>query len=335
MGRPTIADIVRESGISRATVDRVLNHRQGVHPRTREAVERAMAKLTLGEKPQADLPEIDFALRLGAGLMAQIKRMSPCLGERRFVIHDLHQLGDAAVSAKVRQLCEDIARPLVVTVKETPQVVAELARARRRGKTIIALISDLPSEARDAFVGIDNRSAGETAAYLVGRALGDRPTTVGLVLGDHAYRCHQEREIGFRLALRTNFPRVALVGEAIGQDSPKVTKEAVFRLLDAHPAIGALYNVSGGNVGLAEAVAEASRTSDILTISHEINFTTVPLLREGKLAYLLSQDPRDLLREAVRQVDVLRSERLESEVFVDFGVYTIFNIPTYGRGELA
>lgn len=335
MGRPTIAEIVSESGISRATVDRVLNNRPGVHPRTRETVQRAIAKLTAHEEPHGDRPPVDFALRLDTGLMAQIKRFASCLGERKHAIYDIYQADDAGVLARIKDLCEDLTRPLVVTVMNTAPVVAELARARRRGKVVIAMISDLPSEARDAFVGIDNRAAGETVAYLIGKALGDRPTSVGLVLGNHAYRCHQEREMGFRSALRTHFPRIALMGEAIGQDNPQTTRSAVLKLLEGNPGIGALYNVSGGNAGMVQAVAEAGRTNDIMTICHEINHVTVPLLRDGGLAYLLSQDPCDLLREAVRQADTARAERMVNEVFVDFGVYTRFNIPSYGQGTLA
>lgn len=334
MSRPTIDDIVRESGVSRATVDRALNNRPGVHPRTRAAVERALAKLASQQEPTSELPEIDFALRLGTGLIAQVKQLASCLGDRRHVIHDMHQQSDAVVLARIRTLCEDIGRPLVVTVKETAQVVVELARARRRGKVVVAMVSDLASEARDAFVGIDNRAAGETASVLIGRALGDRPTTVGLVLGDHAYRCHQDREIGFRHGLRTNFPRIALAGEAISHDNPDIARAAVLKLLADHPGIGAIYNAGSGKEGVAAAIAEAGRTHDILAITHEVNHVTVPLVMDGRIDYLLSQDPAELLREAVRQVDTPRSERLASEVFIDFGVYTRCNIPSYGRGLL-
>ena len=332
--RPTIADIVRESGVSRATVDRVLNDRTGVHPRTRNTVERAIAKLTATGGPQDAQPAIDFALRLDTGAMAQIRSNSACLGDRPHQFHDLHQKNETAVLAVVHELCDDVSRPLVLTVKNNPQIVAELSKARRRGKPVIALISDLPEEARDAYVGIDNRAAGATAAFLVGRALGDRPTTVGFVLGDHTYRCHEDREIGFRSALRSHFTRVVVAGEAIGQDSPLVTRAVVRQLLESHPGIGAIYNMSGGNAGMAEAVAEVGRTRDILLITHEVNDITVPLLRTGKLDYLISQDPRDLLTEAVRQIDVLRSHRLTGEVLVDFNVHTLFNIPSYSHHSL-
>ncbi len=332
MGRPTIDEIMHESGLSRATVDRALNNRPGVHPRTRAAVEQALAKLSSRQEPTATLPEIDFALRVGEGMLTQIRRSASSLGDRRYVIHDMQQQGDAQVLARVRALCEDATRPLVLTLKETPQLVAELARARRRGKTVITLVSDLPSEARDAYVGIDNRAAGETAALLLGQALGDRPTTIGLVLGEHAYRCHQDREIGFRHGLRTNFPRLALVDEVLSHESAAIARQAVLKLLADHPGLGAIYNAGSGKQGVADAIAEAGRTDDILVITHEINHVTVPLLLARRINYLLSQDPRDLLHEAVRQVDTLRAARMASEAFVDFGVYTRCNLPAYGRG---
>lgn len=329
--RPNIADIVRESGVSRATIDRVLNERPGVHPRTRIAVQRALAKLTASEGPLEARPPIDFALRLDMGLMAQLRHNAYCLGTRPHQFHDLYQTNETEVLELIRKLCDDISRPLVLTLKNSPQIVVELTRARRRGKPVIAMISDLPTEARDAFVGIDNRAAGATAAFLVGRALGERPTTVGFVLGDHSYHCHEEREIGFRSALRSHFPRVVIVGEAVGQDSPLVTRSSVRKLLEDHPGIGALYNVSGGNAGMTEAVAEAGRTGDILLIGHEVNEVTMPLVRNGRLDYLISQDPRDLMNEAVSQIDLLRIQRKASEVLVNFGVYTLFNIPSYSH----
>jgi LacI family transcriptional regulator len=329
--RPTIADIVRESGLSRATVGRVLNGREGVHPRTRALVERSLARLSADEGPVETRPVIDFAVRVDSGMTTQMLQAAACLGGRPHQFHDVYQKSDSAVLAIVRELCEDASRPLVLCVKNTPQMVAELARARRRGKQVIAMIADLAAEARDAFVGIDNRAAGATAAYLIGNTLGARPTTVGFILGDHMFRCHEDREIGFRTALRAHFPRIAVAGEAVGQDSPLVTRAAVRKLLEDHPGIGALYNVSGGNVGLAEAVAEVGRTGDVLVVVHEITDIHVPLLRAGKINFLLSQDPRDLLTEAVRQIDLLRMHRSASEVLVDFGVYTAFNMPSYGN----
>ena len=43
--RTTVSQIAREAGVSPATVDRVLNDRDGVRPRTREIVLQVARKL--------------------------------------------------------------------------------------------------------------------------------------------------------------------------------------------------------------------------------------------------------------------------------------------------
>jgi LacI family transcriptional regulator len=281
VARVKISDIARETGLSRATVDRVLNNREGVHPRTRTQIELAVSRLTAAPAPVAEHPPIDFALRLDRGMMDQMSSAAAKFAYRKIELRDLHQMDDAHVLAAVRSLCQNVSRPLVITVKNTSQVIMELVKARRRGKVVVAIISDLAPEARDAFVGIDNRAAGETAAYVVGRTLGDRRTTTGFVLGDHAYRCHEEREIGFRSALRSYFPKVVIAGEAIGHDNAPATRAAVRKLLEEHPAIGALYNIAGGNLGMVRAIEDVNRTGDILAIAHEANGITVPCCATG------------------------------------------------------
>ena len=43
--RPSIDEIAKLSGCSKATVDRVLHGRAGVHPRTRDKVNQALGQL--------------------------------------------------------------------------------------------------------------------------------------------------------------------------------------------------------------------------------------------------------------------------------------------------
>lgn len=331
MSRISIADIVRESGLSRATVDRVMHNRDGVHPRTKAQVELVMARLSAALMPDTRHVPIDIALRLDRGMMDEMIGTARKIDNPALFIEDLHQKDDAEVLQIVRTLCQDVTRPLILTVKNTPPMVMELNKARRRGKRIIALISDLAAEARDVFVGINNRAAGETAAFLIGRTYGDRPTLVGFVLGDHTYHCHEDREIGFRSALRAKFPKVVLAAEAIGNDNPQSTYTAVRSMLQKHPGMAAIYNVSGGHAGLAKAIQEVGRTGDIMFICHEVTEITVPLLRNNQLDFVLSQDPRELLGTAIRHAQYVTADNTPSTDLVDFYVHTAFNLPQYAR----
>ena len=331
MRRVRIAELVAETGLSRATVDRALNGRPGVHPRTRAVVEAAMERLA--KRPdRADVPraDVDVVLRLGRGLMSQFSRISETEGRPGLRLYDMWQEGEESILELVRTLCADASRPLVITAKNTDALIGELARARTKGKRIVALISDLSPEARDAYVGIDNRVAGQTAAYLVGSVIGDRPAGVAVLLGDHAFRCHDDREIGFRTALRAEFPRIALVGEAMGEDNEAKTQRAVASLLRSNPALSAIYNVAGGNNGLARALEIHNRSNDICIVGHEANAVTSPLLRNGVFNFALAARPQRLLEAAVSTA----LNPAAANAILDVSVYTPFNLPSWSMESI-
>lgn len=331
MRRVTVAEIMRETGLSRATVDRVLNGRAKVHDRTRAVVDETMARLRSGGEVAPKPLVADLVLRVGRGMMGQMRAAWTKSGAGG-TFHDLHMADEAAVLRCIEGACKDLSRPLIVTAKNSDRLVAELANARAKGKRIIALVSDLPPDARDGFVGLDDRAAGQTAAFLIGRMLGDRPTTVGVVLGNIAFRCHEDREIGFRTGLRANFPKVVISGEAQGEDSADLTRTAVSRMLAENPALGAIYNVGGGNAGMVDALRAAGRAADMLVVGHEVNPVTLPLLRSGAVDFAIAGTAADLLGAALRlAVDTAAGVGKEIQ-YLDFGVYTRFNLPSFATG---
>ena len=206
-------------------------------------------------------------------------------------------------------------------------VVSELRRLWTKPGDIIGTfgisrdITDLDPSARDVFVGIDNRMAGETAAFLIGRLISGRPCKVGVIVGDYAFRCHEDREIGFRTYLRTAFPEIILADVARGEDSPPQTRQATLDLFAAHPEITAVYNVAGGNLGLASALEELGCASDVVVITHEANRITVPLLKNGTIDFVIAQDPRALF-DAAASVATGLGNHVGQHVSVDFGIYS-------------
>jgi LacI family transcriptional regulator len=329
MRRVTVADIMRETGLSRATVDRALNGRGRVHDRTRLVVEETLRKLmSPGAEAAARPLQADIALRVGKGMMGQMRAAWATSGTKG-AFHDLHMADDVTVLRVIESLCKDASRPLILTVKSSDRITGLLSAARARGKRVVAVISDLAPSARDAFVGLDDRAVGQTAAFLIGRMLGDRPTTVGVVLGSPAFRCHEDREIGFRTGLRANFPKVVISGEAQGEDSAELTRLAVSRLLRDQPALGAIYNVGGGNLGLVEALRAAGRAQDMLVVGHEVNPVTSPLLRAGEMDFALAGDPRALLSAALALAAKTDATSQGASALLDFGIYTRFNLPSF------
>ncbi|MCP8896557.1 LacI family DNA-binding transcriptional regulator [Shinella daejeonensis] len=331
MRRVSIAEIMRESGLSRATVDRVLNGRGRVHPRTRAVVEETLRRLAASATRQDEVRAgVDIVMRLGKGMTAQLAQGWELAGAPGD-FHDMYQAREDDMLPVLEEVCARVDRPIIVASKNTERIAALLRDARAKGKRVVSFVSDLDIEARDVFVGIDNRAAGQTAAFLIGRALGDRPTLVGVALGDVAFRCHEDREIGFRTALRAHFPKLVIAGEALGEDSPAMTHEAVRRLIQDQPALGAIYNVGAGNQGLVEALKEAGRAADLFLVGHEVNSTIAPLLREGSLDFAITQNPFALLSEALRQAVAEPEAPARDSILLDFAVYTRFNIPNFGQ----
>jgi LacI family transcriptional regulator len=312
-----------------------------VHPRTERLIQAAYERLGLDSPPQDmakneqpdEPPQAEAVLRLGRGLTEQLLA---AVAQRRLPIeiHDMYQQDADAILERVKALCAASERPIIIAAKNDQRLCEELGKARRRGKRVIALVSDLDPSARDFFVGIDNRMAGHAAAQLIGRTLGAGRAKVGVILGDYAFRCHEDREIGFRSYVRSAFPEIILADVVKGEDSRDQTRRAVGELLSAHPDIRAIYNVAGGNLGLADALQEAGRQGDVFVITHEANAITVPLLRSEILGFVMAQDPADLIREAVASMSgPIGGSRSEVRL-VDFGIYSRFNIPQFGLARI-
>jgi LacI family transcriptional regulator len=309
--RVRIGEIAAATGLSRATVDRVLNKRAGVHPRTHAHVLRVLAQLEDNGQPSLGRPA-DFEKRGAVGIVVQA-------GETftRSVLDMAQKLKDSdsnganlkAVASKsdeetielIRTLGRDL-DGLAVVSKNIEPVKSALKEVRGAGKNIVALVSDLDATVRDAYVGIDNRAAGQLAAFILGRCL-ERTgeAKVAVVVGYFSYLCQEDREIGFRSLLRQRFPQIEIVEVVKGDDSREATYEAALRLLRNRPDIAGIYNVAGGNFGLAKAIDEADLARRPLYIAHEVNDVTEPLLRKGVIDFLISQNIESLVR-ASRQV---------------------------------
>jgi LacI family transcriptional regulator len=309
--RVRIGEIAAASGLSRATVDRVLNKRPGVHPRTHAHVLRVLAQLEGNGQPSLGRPA-DFEKRDALGIVVQAgETFTRCVLDMAQKLKDSDSNGAnlrAAASKSdeetieiIRTLGRDL-DGLAVVSKNIEPVKSVLKELRNAGKNVVALVSDLDATVRDAYVGIDNRAAGQLAAFILGRCL-ERTgeAKVAVVVGYFSYLCQEDREIGFRSLLRQRFPQIEIVEVVKGDDSREATYEAALRLLRNRPDTAGIYNVAGGNFGLAKAIEEADLARRPLYIAHEVNEVTEPLLRKGVIDFLISQNVESLVRTS-RQV---------------------------------
>jgi LacI family transcriptional regulator len=309
--RPSIDEIANLSGCSKATVDRVLHGRAGVHPRTRDKVNQAVVQLeaeyelktrdTFSGSSTSQTPQrLGFIIQAG---QAFTESFLTAIEQNRDGVSEIEGLSAASDEAVVEALKSQTSGldAVAIVCKNIPPIIDELKRLRHAGKCVLALVSDIELSARSAYLGIDNRAAGNVAAYLMGRHLEGRPgAQVAVVVGSFSYRCHEDREIGFRSIMRQQFESVEVLEVIKGDDSDEATYEAARKLLPANPNILGVYNVAGGNRGLAQALAELRNPYRPVYITHEMNRVTEPLLRTQQIDYLLVQDLDEIVRRAIR-----------------------------------
>ncbi len=340
--RPTLKQLMELTQLSRATIDRALNDRPGVHPRTRSAVEAALRQLGAGDdralpvasRAGPDALRVRLLLQAGDAFTAELTRTAASL-EAEFAaagvtldVVNCVGASDEDVALRVREAGQG-ADAIGIICTNTPPITSALRACMARGLGVVTLITDVDADARHTYVGVNNRAAGQSAAFLVGRHLEGRPSpSVAVVVATFSYTCHEDREIGFRSLLRQRFPHVNVVEVIKGADSGAATYDATRRCMEMHGALDGIYNVAGGNEGLAAALRERGLAGRTLYVTHEVNAVTEPLLRADVIDYLLSQDLRLLLRTAVEQMrQAVAGGTPPAQALVPIETYSRYSLP--------
>ena len=158
-------------------------------------------------------------------------------------------------------------------------------------------MTDLPGSQRLTYIGMDNRAAGATAAYLMGQWLGDRPGDVLVTLSRGFFRGEEEREMGFQGAMRTRYPDRAMIEIDNSDGLDETMRGLVLTALDTNPHVNAVYSIGGGNMAIVEAFAARQRTYSVF-IAHDLDQDNTRLLREGRISAVLHHDFRQDMRQA-------------------------------------
>lgn len=308
-----IREIAAQSGLSPATVDRVLHARGGVRASTVREVEQAIADLDR-QRSQLRLGGrtfmIDvvmqaphrFTAAVRAALEAELPAMRPAVLRCRFHLLDSPALSELV--GVVDRVARKGSHGVILKAPDAPDVVAAVARLTGRGIPVVTLVTDLPTSARAAYVGIDNRAAGATAAYLVEQWLADRAGDVLVVRGHGSFRGEDEREMGFRAELRSRGAGRRLHEVVDEEDRADAVHIGTRAVLAANPAVRAVYSLyagAGGNAAVVDAFARQGRGYDVF-VAHDLDGENTALLRERRLSAVLHHDLRQDMRRACQVV---------------------------------
>ncbi len=215
------------------------------------------------------------------------------------------------------------------TVNEIRQAIAHLDRQAM----VVTLVTDLPFSKRVAYVGMDNRSAGAAAAYLINQWLGERDSRVLVALSRTVFRGEEEREIGFRSAIRERWPHYGLteITDSDGLDTS--VYQLALDALDHHADIEGVYSIGGGNRAILDAFDARQRPCRAF-IAHDLDRDNRQLLEAGRLSAVLYHDLRRDMHRAC-QIIMQAHGALDGPIVTapaPIQVITPFNVPPEAAG---
>ncbi len=333
--KPTVNDIARHAGVSLATVDRVLNDRPGVRSVTIERVYKSISELGyIRDTAAANLarrrvyrfkfliPDNDneFFDSLQSQIEAQAASLSverTYLESKRIAAFDSH-----SVVVALDELDPDATDGVAVIGPETPAVRDAIGRARDLGIVVVALLSDLPSSQRDHFVGIDNTSAGQTAAQLMGRFIKADSGSILMLTNSRLSRDHLERRHGFDTVMSERFAQFTVLPSIEARDETELLERSLPNAFAAWSDIKGIYASMASNQSLIEFLDKQS--SKLVVIAHELTPLSRLALQRGIFDALISQDSGHIVRSCVRLMRATSDsvpynalqERIRIEIFL-------------------
>lgn len=298
----TMKEIAQMAGVSRGTVDRVLNNRGGVNAQTEAKVReviRAMdykpnlAGITLAaQKKKLQLGVILFSGnpffdKVLEGVQSKESELAG-YGCTVTVMQVAFSL-EAQLSA-IDQLVQEGIHGIALAPYNDKKVREKIDWLYEQGIPVVTFNTDIEHSKRIAYVGSNYYQAGQTAASLMHLMLPHTDVQAGIVLGDRNILCHAERVNGFRSRLEEAYHHIHLVSLVENHDDEIESYEQTLALLHAHPEINALYFAAAGVYGGCRAIHSLNR-KDLTIIAHDRVDTTREQVLNGTIAATICQQP--------------------------------------------
>jgi len=333
--RFSIKQIATQAGVSKATVDRVLHQRGSVHYQTHRRIHQALEELEAQEKSGPAVGRtfhIDVILHtpkrfsdaVQEAILAQLGSLAPFRIFPRF--HLYQEIGTQQMYELILRCVEKGSQGLIIKAADELPINEAVNEATAAGVPVVTFGSDLPQSERIGYIGMDNRTAGQTAAYLMSRWLDEQAQDVAVGISSELFRGEEEREMGFRTWLRSRAAHLRGVGVPGGFGVHEPTFEKVTKALQDNPSIKAIYSVGGGNRAIVDAFAALDRPLDVF-IGHDLDQENRQLLAEEKIAAIIDHNLHVDARNAF--LHILQFHRLWKAVPIPVShvqVVTPFNL---------
>jgi LacI family transcriptional regulator len=313
----TIKQIAKLSGVSRGTVDRVLNNRGIVNPATAEKVREIASLLhytpnkvgkTLAVKKKnlkfgyimfSSTESNPFFADVVTGIQIKAKEL-----EEYGVTVDVRYSEFGSPDDQVRLMDEMIVsgvHGIAITPINHQKVAEKIRELAEMGIPVVTVNTDIENSGRLAYIGSNYLQSGKTAGGLMSLITGGK-ANVGIVLGSMDVLCHSERVNGFKQNLRKYSPEIKIIKMVENHDDDFESFTVIKDMLTEHPEIDSLFLASAGVYGACRAVESLNLQKKLRIISFDCTPVTKKLILDGVISATIAQQP---LKQGSKPLDIL------------------------------
>ncbi|ATX77580.1 LacI family DNA-binding transcriptional regulator [Reinekea forsetii] len=340
MPRPTTKDLAKAAGVSLATVDRVLNGREGVKQNTVDRVNHAIATLGFVRNLQAanlaksQTYRFIFALPRSGGqfleqIIQRIKEAAVVYSADHVwcEVQYIDENDPHSIATYLASLAKKDVAGVAIMSPETPQVRDAIMRLQERGVAVLPFVSNQTKMDAD-WVGIDNQAAGATAGLLLGQCSGGRTGSIMVISERMQSRDSMERRLGFDKEINENFPNLRGLPSLETYGNEERARSIIAINLRVNPDIIGIYVMASEARMPLSILAALGIDPAIIKIAHERTPFTEQALRDRSLDGVIAQDAGHLVRVAIRRLKgiVDRRQTVESQEEIRIDILLRSNI---------
>lgn len=296
--RFSIKEIARHAGIGTATVDRVINNRANVSAKTRTRVGQAIAEMERQELQIAATGRqlfFDFVIEAPARFAKEVRtaaervmpQFSGAVCRPRFMSQDI--MTDAEVIGALNRIKKRGSHGVCLKARDTPAIRVAVNDMVSAGIPVVTLVTDISGTARATYVGLDNASAGRTAAFLIGRIVGDVTGSVLATQSDGAFLGEEERHAAFVQALAQHAPHLRVVKSNRGGGVHYQTAKDLGDIIGNLDNLRAVYSMGGGNKTILSMLDDHGLQPEVF-VAHDLDQDNRMLIENRRIDFVLHHD---------------------------------------------
>ncbi|MGE4283097.1 MAG: substrate-binding domain-containing protein [Clostridia bacterium] len=303
----TLEKLAKVTGVSRATIDRVIHNRPSVKEKTRKKVLKAIEEIgytpnSIG-KALALQKKLNFGIIISADLMPEdntlfsyiLEGMQLCMKRLEntgvnFIIERMNTGSETEQIEAIYHLIELGVTGIALSPEgKGEEILRALAYAREKGIVVVCYYNDIKGENYDYFVGSDSIREGKVSAELLEKFI-DSSAKVAIFSGLLKNNVHQTRMNSAVEKIKADYSHIDVVQTITGSYTENIAYNLCIEIIEKYPDLKGIIASCGGISGIMTALKEKNKLDKIKIIFFDFTRKAQYYLKEGTIDALIGVD---------------------------------------------